>query len=177
MIPAHSCEFELNNSECDRIAICTVVLANITEPVVELTSVHQQKQMSSSWRIVFWACFDANLSSFPVLISKLRWVVRWVRGLCSTEYTIPSVSGASSPDRVITQEPQGSAAATGLPLSLRKFHYVQLQSVSDCCLASSREGIVLGLPTVRRWDPASSDSPELSKTTVMISLSLSVTAN
>ena len=67
--------------------------------------------------------------------------------------------------------------ATGLPLSLRKFHYVQLQSVSDSCLASSREGIVLGLPTVRRWDPTSSDSPELSKTTVMISHSLSVTAN
>ena len=43
-----------------------------------------------------------------------------------------------------------------------------LQSVSDSCLASSREGIVLGLPTVRRWDPTSSDSPELSKTTVMI---------
>ena len=29
VIPAHSCEFELNNSECDRVTIFTVVLANI----------------------------------------------------------------------------------------------------------------------------------------------------
>ena len=71
----------------------------------------------------------------------------------------------------------GWLAATSLPLSLRKFDYVQLQSVSDCCSASSREGIVLGLPTCTTLDPTSSDSPELSKTTVMISHSLSVTAN
>ena len=29
MIPAHSCEFELNNSKYDRLVFCTVVLADI----------------------------------------------------------------------------------------------------------------------------------------------------
>ena len=47
VIPAHSCEFELNNSECDSTAICTVVLANIAG---ELLTAH----VSGEWLAGIW---------------------------------------------------------------------------------------------------------------------------